>query len=566
MTMSSGHKFSLKRKIVNRLLLLLFFCIAYGSLAAGVRSDQEMQTIAFDKLKAIKKSDSHRLLSANQLIRVADEKVYSVYESHDMGFVIVGKDTRLPKVLGYSKTLFNKENMPPAMTAWLGEVSEACTQNAISETLETAVEPIKPFITTRWGQSEPYNNLTPKVGTKSTPSGCVATAMAQIINYRQYPESVSFMGKYYVGDNDQTGKSEKVKSTYTYPYKLAYGEYVDSVGVTQTMEYTDDEATAIATLMRDCGYSAEMTYTPDFSGTNVFDAGTALISMFKYPATTVKVFSREYYSAEEWKDIIYTELENRSPILFVGLDKQFGGHAFVVAGNDEEGLLYVNWGWDGSSDGFYDITLMNPETYYFTSSNRIVTGIRTSNQLPCDKKIYQFGTEEPYTLKLLDSGDIELCFNNGIYNVGTYGTSYCMDVVAEDVETHEMTSLANLFENIKLQTLYGFGAFTDTLQVENPLSPGQYELFVGVKRNSDTQWTHVRTIGGEMHFNATVASDGKMTIDETPILAGIVAPKVQVSNGKMVNRFKGTYNLQGQKINTDYRGIVIKDGIKVLQK
>ena len=563
---SAEHNF-LFYLLMKKLLLILLVCLSYTLADAGVRSAFEMQKIAFSQLKSFRQTPSanSRLLSANQIICVDDAKAYSVYEVHDMGFVIVGKDTRLPEVLGYSKTAYDADNMPDGLKYWLSQVSEACAKGTPLTVRKRQVEPIEPFVTTRWGQEEPYNLLAPKLGSRSTPTGCVATAMAQAINYMQYPESAAFTGKYYLGENDETGNSGTVNSTYTYPLKMAYGQYVDADGVTQTMEYTNEEANAVATLMRDCGYAVEMQYTTSGSGAFMGDAGAALISKFKYPATNIKTYYRDYYAEDEWFDIVHTELANKNPVLYGGSDKQFGGHAFVFAGMDETGKVYVNWGWDGSQDGFYDILLLNPQLYYFTTGNDMVTGIRKTKELDCDKNIYQFLTDAPYTFKFLDKKNMSLTLNGSLYNAGVYSSRFNLDIVAENTETQEAVSIANIVERVSIQTFYGFQAGTDTTEYEQ-LAPGQYKLYIGVKRNSDSKWTLVRTIGGEVWYNISVASDGTVTLDETPVYTGITAPKVYTGVSKAAGRFKGTYDLQGRSVNSDYRGVMIKDGRKVLKR
>ncbi len=553
---------------MRKLLLYLLFTLVLIPVSASMRSGLEMQNIAFHKLKTINKQSpwSSRLLSANQIICVDDEREYSVYESHDIGFVIVGKNTLLPEVLGYSKSSYDADNIPPAMKLWLSQVSDAASKKAVKYSAPKSVEAIEPFITTRWGQDDPYNKLTPTIGSKATPTGCVATAMAQVINYVQYPASASFMGTYYLGENDETGKSESVSSTYTFPYKTAYGDYIDADGKTQNSTYTDEEATAIATLMRDCGYAASMQYTLSASGTSLIDAALGMSSNFKYPSNSVKFYMRNYYTVDEWFDIVRTELENKCPVIYGGSDKQFGGHAFVLGGMDEDGKVYVNWGWSGSSDGFYDILLLNPLLYYFTTSNDMITGLR-STAISSDKNIYQFATDTPYTFTFNDNNTMDLQLTSGLYNLGTYSTRFNVAVVAEDTASKNVYTLATIVNRQSIQTFTGFGAQrVDSIPLESTLNAGHYQLYIGVKRNSDASWTKVRSTGGEFFYNITVANDGKITYDATPVFTGISAPKAITTSEKTSKTFPGTYNLHGQKVNADYRGIVIKDGRKIIQR
>ncbi len=550
---------------------LLYFLLTFTflPLLASTRSGNEMQAIAYGKLKTMNKTfhSSKKLLSANQMVCIKETDQYHIYAAQNIGFVIVGKNTLLPEVLGYSNTAYDEDNVPDGLKWWLSQVSTAAANKQLKGYTVKSVTPIEPFVTTRWGQEEPYNLLTPTIGKNTTPSGCVATAMAQAFNYLQYPTSATFTATYYVGENDKTGRSEKVTSTYSYPYKEAYGVYIDDNGEQQTMPYTDEEGTAIATLMRDCGYAAAMQYTTDGSGASLFDAAIGMVNIFKFPAKNVKFFMRDYYTTDEWFDIIRTELENKSPVLYGGSDVQFGGHAFVLAGMDEDGKVFVNWGWDGSSNGFYDITLLNPLLYYFTGSNYVLTGVRTTTQLDCDKYIYQFATDSPYEITFRDDNMMKVEFTSGIYNCGTYGTRYTIAVVAEDTLTKTPYVLSTIVDKETILPMYGFSAQeVDSISYETTLNKGNYQAYIGVKRTSDTQWTKVRSIGGEFYYNITVDEQGKISTDAIPVFSGIIAPRAITTENRTNTFFPGTYNMKGQKVNSDYRGIVIKDGKKVIQR
>ena len=238
----------------------------------------------------------------------------------------------------------------------------------------------------------------------------------------------------------------------------------------------------------------------------------------------------------------------------------------MLGGMDENGKVYVNWGWSGSSDGFYDILLLNPLLYYFTTGNDMITGLRSS-ALSSDKNIYQFATDTPYTFTFNDNNTMDIQLTSGLYNLGTYSTRFNIAVVAEDTASKNVYTLATIVNRQSIQTFTGFGDQTvDSIPLESTLNAGHYQLYIGVKRNSDASWTKVRSTGGEFFYNITVANDGKITYDATPVFTGISAPKAITTSEKTSKTFPGTYNLHGQKVNADYRGIVIKDGRKIIQR
>ena len=94
----------------------------------------------------------------------------------------------------------------------------------------------------------------------------------------------------------------------------------------------------------------------EHSGTGAYNETLChgLRSNFCYPfAVTI---NSDDYSAEEWMDIIFEQLGNYVPLVYGGSDEDYSGHEFVLHGYDKEGLVYINWGWNGSEDGFYDLS------------------------------------------------------------------------------------------------------------------------------------------------------------------------------------------------------------------
>lgn len=202
---------------------------------------------------------------------------------------------------------------------------------------------IAPMIQTLWDQGSPYNNLCPK----GTYSGCVATAMAQVMNYHKYPE---------IG----TGTVSTVYNNKVLSLDLSQQPFDwDNMRDNYRYGYTTAQGNAVAYLMQACGYSVEMNYGTDGSGAQSVKVATALVNNFKYDAG-IQYLMAQYYSPEEWSDMVYNELANGRPVLYSGSGNG-GGHEFVCDGYATDGTFHFNWGWSGAYDGYFPLNGLNPE-------------------------------------------------------------------------------------------------------------------------------------------------------------------------------------------------------------
>jgi hypothetical protein len=128
---------------------------------------------------------------------------------------------------------------------------------------------------------------------------------------------------------------------------------------TYSSSSTSASKKAVAELMYHCGVGVEMDYTDDGSSAGDISAATALKTYFGYDAG-ITYLSRNYYSYTEWIDLIKTELKDNRPIYYSGNSDDEYGHAFVCDGYDANGLFHFNWGWGGMSDGYFEVSALNP--------------------------------------------------------------------------------------------------------------------------------------------------------------------------------------------------------------
>ena len=226
-------------------------------------------------------------------------------------------------VMGYTDrpVAVAAEALPPAFVAWM-------QWSGTGEELTTSADHVDPLLWTQWDQGEPYNNLCPEYeqGQRSV-TGCVATAMAQVMAYWRYPG--------------------------TYDWNQMLPNYNTLVGSNAT--YT--QCYAVAQLMLDCGMAVDMDYG-ESSGANSHLVHAALASQFGYNPGARFVY-RRFMNYAEWAETMRNELRAGRPIIYRGATSS-SGHCFVIDGFNEDGFFHVNWGWGGTSDGWYRFTQFTP--------------------------------------------------------------------------------------------------------------------------------------------------------------------------------------------------------------
>ena len=279
---------------------------------------------------------------------------------HD-GFVIVSGDDCAPDILGYSDSgHFNEATMPDNMRAWMKGYKEQIRMLRASGVKYTARaktrngeerKTIAPLLTSNWNQDDPYNLQTPIKNGMHCVTGCVATAMAQVMYY--WYRKIGFEAQ--LEQDISTYYSERLNS---YVEGFSAPATFDWVNMTDTYDENSTEASrqAVAKLMSYCGRSVEMNYGLS-SGAYPQRIAEALKDNYGY--VTALYLSREWFTDEEWTDILYNELAAERPVLYGGHSDQ-GGHRFVCDGFDGDECFHFNWGWGGTSDGYFKLDLLNP--------------------------------------------------------------------------------------------------------------------------------------------------------------------------------------------------------------
>ena len=289
--------------------------------------------------KQLKQSTMRRAPHKN-----ADNAAYYVFNAEDNGgFVIVAGDDRMKDILGYAEHgSLDQDNLPDNVKWLLDYYAQIAANLPAGKRAKAAASAerteLLPLLTTTWDQGDGYNAQCPDIGGQKAPTGCVATAMAQVINYFQWPIS--------------DVRSIAAYQTRTYQMELPVLPAKKFAWATMT----DDD---VAWLMRYCGQAVQMDYMETESSARVLDMVDALISVFNYSKTT-KLADRQSYSDDEWEELIYHEVSVGRPVIYSGTVRgTSAGHTFVVHGY-RDGLFLVNWGWSGQCDGYFALTDLSP--------------------------------------------------------------------------------------------------------------------------------------------------------------------------------------------------------------
>lgn len=401
----------------------LLFCISMLMMTlalAGPVNPRQAGNIALNfmmqKSSAITRGSSCQLVYTQTNGRSADALFY-VFNVGE-GFVMVSADDAIVPVLGYSPSgHFNPDRIPDNFRAWVQSYADAIEYVKTHELVADAAvqeqwealeagrvlrgpgtrNAVGPLLTTKWDQEPYFNSLCPE-DTDSwsghVPTGCVATAMAQIINYHEYPAHGFGTHQYYHNTYGLL-QADFANTTYQYPLMPDSLDWNSSAA----------QVNAVATLMHDCGVAVNMDYGPSASSAYTQVARSALVTHFGYEAQLALKYYRynsssyglpiwttvTLYEDNEWASILMAELNEGRPILYSGDGSD--GHAWVCDGYDNDTLLHFNWGWGGSADGYFAIGHIMSDNYNpgdiftpasgfsFNNNNRVIF-MRPGNNIP----------------------------------------------------------------------------------------------------------------------------------------------------------------------------------------
>lgn len=512
------------RESIFLFLALLLTIVAQGR----ERTSAEMRQIAMTQLGL---SATTRASSA-ELKRMYTGEKLSIYGT-DKAFVVVSSDTQFTPVLGYSDTSFNSDNLPANFRWWLARITASMKNGYVSSYTPTRNTSSGSYLcTARWGQESPYNLNCPKTFGRygsNLYTGCVATAMSQIMYYYKYPATGSGTDCTYtvVRSSSNKGTTHSRNFTSTYDWSNMIDNY--------TGQSTSTQQQAVATLMWDAGTAVHMQYASDGSGAYTNDAATAFVKNFGYDPLSVNYLTRLYYSDEEWMRIIDKEISNGRPILYSGVDATSGGHAFVFDGIDDNGLVHINWGWDGDANGFYDIADLEPNAdilstttdYHFNFYQDMVIGLknhanadaedRYHSQWVSDSTIaYTSPAKNILSIELADMWNMDYQTFEGTINVLFINQSTGDTTVYEFFNSKDYGSTEyNSGYTLRNSTDGTVEPLEFDLKSDLELPAGTYKVCLASQSKKQSEPTVLRIPGGESSAVFTYAEDGTVTFGAT---------------------------------------------------
>lgn len=549
---------------MNRILpFVLVSLLAATSLMAAERTPAEMQAIAIRQLGMQAASRGQNgSVEAGALVLLRATDTYHIYSSTaGEGFVVVSRDDDFRPVLGYSAETFSESQLPPAFYWWLERIDRSLLWRKSNGQMLQAVSfvPTENFVPTQWGQLYPYYNLCPKSSNVTTVTGCVATAMAQILKYYEYPAK-SAGTSYYQLDGETTTYPVQLQTTFDWANML--NKYPTRLSGSAT------QRTAVAELMRDCGYAAKMVYGTQTSNTHYFNAANGLIDNLGFVKGSIVLADRQYYSDSEWAEIVYAELAAKRPILYSGTDSVSGGHAFLLTGIDNDGLIYVNWGWDGVANGFYDLSDMAPAGIQGWGSSHVdhfnsdITMIYQLTPKPVEEglpiRLSQFSVYGgKYTLRKYNGTYLVVAFDsNNTYLINNHyipfqGVIYLHLVNKATNAQRNYTILTTGKDGVSstIDSYYGY-TFSQAVNLSQ-LPVGTYSACMTSKATGDDSYVPVRSEGGMQMFTVVRTATG-ITVTEDEVTSDIVRVAAPDSNEPAVR-----YSLDGRRLPAARRGLNI---------
>ena len=313
-------------------------------------------------------------LGTDNLTLESEGSEFYIFNASGGGFAIISGTEALDPVLAYSPDgrFGTGDDAPEALRAWMSEgrtAVRAIRKNAVQPTAEQKSKWDRAtrrtsgtsnlLSTATWGQGTPCNNLCPVDdvnGGERSCVGCAALAMSIIAHYHRHPSNATgTVGGYTSEKNGFTTDIPLVDlSTISYDYDHMLSTY-------KNVSYTAEQAAAVATLCYSVAVTLNMQFSAKASSTTTVDNIGYFVQDFDFDQGYLR-YDKNYLTDTEWTEVLETEIDAERPVLVTGYVASGGGHAFVVDGYDSSDRMHVNWGWDGSSNGYYDINAFRSYT------------------------------------------------------------------------------------------------------------------------------------------------------------------------------------------------------------
>lgn len=473
------------------------------------------------------------------------------------GFVIVSGDSRTAEILAYSNHgSLNVDNLPENLKWWLNSYTEQMAAlditpiPSLGTSYKLQAPPIAPLIKSNWGQIEPYNYMCPDGNytdydeddynaDRRCVTGCVATAMAQIMNYWQWPKTCPALDSY----TEINGHTIKGLPSTTFKWELMKDTY--------DVNETGESANAVAELMRYCGQAVQMRYSPGASAAWLFHE--TLISTFQY-SPNCNLLNRDCYSTRQWESIIYEELAAQRPVQYCGSSLSYSSHAFIIDGYDGNGLFHINWGWEGYQDSYFVLSLADSgySNVAYQSEQYAYVGVQPATQdevvlpamygdifkadYPTSQMYNRLSPTENFT-------DVSLVgFFSSKYNIEPHSTLsaeigwglFQDDVLLTPLASQPVTVPAEKYESWANELTVSFGA---------DLSEGIYQLDQIYRFTGETEWHR------SSHHNHSIVGMSILLAEVTPTSMTIRLPNDESMSFDVNSINTSEYPAVGKELN-----------------
>ena len=522
-------------------LFTTFFLTLLLSLSASakLRTMAQLKAIAARQLSIAAPEGTRGTITGNmQMLQQLSD--LTVIGNRHVGFVVLANDDAIEAVVGVSNKPYTTDtNINPSFQWYLRAANAAIASRIASgHGYSGAIAPsaplpdhVDPLIETRWQQEAPFNNDVQK-DDKGKPYlvGCVAITMTQIMRYYKYPA----VGK---GSNSYTMNGETLSANFSAsPY-----QWDKMLPIYEKGKYTDEEAKAVSELMRQVGISVNMDYKPGFSSSYTMSAQNALINNFGYNPDMNR-YTRNYYSEQEWMDMVYKELSEQRPIYYSGNDSKWeNGHAFVIDGYNAEGKVHVNWGWGGYQDGDFDIGILTPARSNYSYYQDMIVGIQPEQQGAWTSHLnLYYGTHltiEKFSKRAISMGEAK------VWNVSSTPVNGTLALVIEG--NGQQRNLKTT--NYQADDSQWYSISWQNIRLPKDLPDGDYQVYLRFKDDRDANWQVVRSEYGKPNSVVINIANGTFTIKDNRTnydwVTAIEAPTVSDTEAPV-----SVYDLQGHKL------------------
>lgn len=466
-----------------------------------------------------------------------EDKDYYIFNDRvkGNGFVIIsGKDDVNP-VLGYSdKGFVNESNLPASLQYFLSHM-QTSGQNVDKGNRSSALaQPVvEPLVKTQWYQLEPYNAKTPG---PAFFTGCVATAMAQVMNYHKWPERGHGAVSYTSYSPSDGNKADPVGEL-SYDLSQSVYDWNNMLPTYQNGNWNEAQVDAVSSLMRDCGYAAHMQYSTTESSSFDHDAATALVQNFGYDVKAYPHYGE--YNSESWLALMKNEFDNGYPVIMFGQTKMYGGggHCFIADGYDSNDYIHINWGWNGEGDGYYCLGMFTPvhdgSTHNYSYMQNMIAA---HPRRPYSDAVYNPWLSMVYDITnpdfehsgltvenenvVLDSNTSGQIRIDGLAYISSYPLKGTFNLVLTDVAGTELKTVASRdFDYKGLNSkedgqLVGLSSIYVDAAAFHGIADGNYRL-VPMSQTGGMAPQKVQGYGYKNYVNVRIA-DGKVTLSSVP--------------------------------------------------